>query len=285
MGTVRYTVLDGEIVSENRNGTERDYVPDPLGSTVALLDNTQAQTDTFGYWPYGEERSRTGTSSMRFRFLGAQGYFSDAAVRSYVRARSLSISTARWFSVDPASLATTRHPYAYGENNPVNTLDRAGLLPFASSGCRAARPQVSNAISTICRGSLNLTCGAPSHSHVGRCLRRWCGSNEVVYCDTTSPECNLPGVGGWLDDFDTIRLCPNHLNAGHNGVPPPMSYAYALLHELMHRCGIQDFNPGVPTTPPNPNPADLMAVCLLGLQVKCLNAYRPEDVWKRLPRR
>ena len=52
--TVRYTTLDGEIVSENRRGVMRDYVPDPLGSTVALLDNTQTQTDTFSYWPYGE---------------------------------------------------------------------------------------------------------------------------------------------------------------------------------------------------------------------------------------
>ena len=50
---VRYTVIDGEVVSEKRSGVERDYVPDPLGSTVALLDNTQAQTDTFAYWPYG----------------------------------------------------------------------------------------------------------------------------------------------------------------------------------------------------------------------------------------
>ena len=50
---VAYTVLDGEIISENRGGVERDYVPDPLGSTVALLDNTQAQTDTFTTWPLG----------------------------------------------------------------------------------------------------------------------------------------------------------------------------------------------------------------------------------------
>lgn len=52
MGVVNYTVVDGEVLSENRNGTKRDYVPDPLRSTVALLDSTQAQTDTFAYWPY-----------------------------------------------------------------------------------------------------------------------------------------------------------------------------------------------------------------------------------------
>lgn len=43
MGTVRYTVIEGEVLSENRNGTKQDYVPDPLGSTVALLDNTQTK--------------------------------------------------------------------------------------------------------------------------------------------------------------------------------------------------------------------------------------------------
>ena len=42
MGTVRYTVIDGEVIAEKRNGVRSLYVPDPLGSTVALVDNTQA---------------------------------------------------------------------------------------------------------------------------------------------------------------------------------------------------------------------------------------------------
>ena len=42
---------------------------------MALLDNTQAQTDTFAYWPYGEERTRTGTTPTPFRFVGALGYY------------------------------------------------------------------------------------------------------------------------------------------------------------------------------------------------------------------
>ena len=52
MPVTNYTTLDGEIVYENRGGVERDYVPDALGSTVALLDSAQAKTDTFTYWPY-----------------------------------------------------------------------------------------------------------------------------------------------------------------------------------------------------------------------------------------
>jgi hypothetical protein len=47
MPVVDYTVIDGEIVHENRGGVERDYVPDPLGSTVALLDSARTHAITF----------------------------------------------------------------------------------------------------------------------------------------------------------------------------------------------------------------------------------------------
>lgn len=58
MPTTTYTYSGGELVSENRAGTERDYVPDPLGSTIALRDNTQTKINIFAYWPYGEEASQ-----------------------------------------------------------------------------------------------------------------------------------------------------------------------------------------------------------------------------------
>src|SRR2546430_11868769 len=96
MGTVRYTVIDGEIIAEKRNGVRSLYVPDPLGSTVALLDNTQAQTDTFGYWPYGENNGRTGSTATSFQFVGTAGYYRDNSTRAYVRERVLDIPSGRW---------------------------------------------------------------------------------------------------------------------------------------------------------------------------------------------
>ena len=74
---VRYTTLDGEIVAESRGGVRKQYVPDPLGSTVALLDGTQSITDTFRYWPYGEVASRTGTTPTPFQYVGTKGYYLD----------------------------------------------------------------------------------------------------------------------------------------------------------------------------------------------------------------
>src|SRR3712207_4674980 len=105
MPTVRYTTVNGEVLAEKRSGTRRLYVPDPLGSTVALLDSTQAETDTFSYWPYGEEQSRTGTTPTPFRFLGTRGYYSDSTSKSYVRARYLDRQKGRWMTADPLSFA------------------------------------------------------------------------------------------------------------------------------------------------------------------------------------
>src|SRR2546423_3059373 len=98
---VVYTTVGGRVLSENRGGTKRDYVADPLGSTVALLDNTQTQTDTFTYWPYGENRTRTGTNVTPFQFVGTLGYYRDSASRTYVRARTLRTDQGRWMTEDP----------------------------------------------------------------------------------------------------------------------------------------------------------------------------------------
>jgi hypothetical protein len=84
MGVVTYDLLDCEILGEARDGEERTYVPDPLGSTAALLDTSQNKTDKFLYWPYGEERSRTGTTETPFRFAGTLRYYGDGAGRNYV---------------------------------------------------------------------------------------------------------------------------------------------------------------------------------------------------------
>ena len=78
---VVYTVVNGRVLSENRAGVKRDYVADSLGSTVALLDNTQAKTDTFTYWPYGEVKTRIGTTPTPFQYVGGWGYYRDSASR------------------------------------------------------------------------------------------------------------------------------------------------------------------------------------------------------------
>jgi hypothetical protein len=66
MGTVRYTVVNGQVISENRNGVRRDYIPHALGNTAALMDSTGTLTDTFKYFPSGTVSARTGTTPTPF---------------------------------------------------------------------------------------------------------------------------------------------------------------------------------------------------------------------------
>jgi RHS repeat-associated protein len=126
---VRYTVVDGEVLSELRGGVKRDYVPDPLGSTVALLDSTQTITDTFSYWPYGESAGRTGTTATPFQYVGTMGYYTDSSGRNYVRARYLDKGKGRWITEDPIGFEAGVNLYRYCSVSPTLLTDKSGLYP------------------------------------------------------------------------------------------------------------------------------------------------------------
>ncbi len=133
---VTYTVVDGEVLSENRNGVIRDYVPDSLGSTIALLDNAQTITDTFEYWPYGEVRTRTGTTATPFQFVGTMGYYTDASGRAYVRARYLRMDMTRWLTEDPIGFdGGDWNVYGYVIQNPTYYTDELGLQQDRTKCC------------------------------------------------------------------------------------------------------------------------------------------------------
>ena len=125
MPTASYLILDGEVLAETRGGADRDYLPDPIGSVVALLDSNQARTDEFAYWPYGEERVRTGTTPTPFRFVGTLGYRRDDAARTYVRARVLRPGLALWQTVDP--LWPREKAYTYVDGGPTVWTDSSGM--------------------------------------------------------------------------------------------------------------------------------------------------------------
>ncbi|MGC4044724.1 MAG: RHS repeat-associated core domain-containing protein [Armatimonas sp.] len=132
----RYTVIDGEVVSELRGGVKYDYVPDPLGSTIALLDSSQTKIDTFEYWPYGESAVRTGATPTPFQFVGSFGYYHDGTSRNYVRARYLDKNRGRWITEDPIGGDSGDYNfYRYVTNNPESLIDRSGNCPSSGFFC------------------------------------------------------------------------------------------------------------------------------------------------------
>ena len=124
--SVVYSNFGGRVVSETRNGVESNYVSDPLGSTIGLMDSAGAMTDRWTYWPYGEVATRTGTNPTPLTFLGVLGYFKDVLDKLfYVRARHLHVDLARWLTVDP--LWPDQPAYGYVEDSPALFSDPSGL--------------------------------------------------------------------------------------------------------------------------------------------------------------
>ena len=137
----RYTVLDGEILAQERSGVKHDYVPDPLGSVIALYDTNQTKTDTFSYWPYGDVKSRTGSTPTHFGFEGTGGYYADVTGRCYVRARHLSTAKGCWMTPElPLYMSWGASPYYYCGGNPTSYVDPSGAFrvsgPPQRSNCK-----------------------------------------------------------------------------------------------------------------------------------------------------
>lgn len=125
MPTTTYTIVHGEVLSENRNGTERAYLFDVIGSTMALADSSQTITDTFSYWPFGEQKSHAGVTATPLLFLGAYGATRDSATRTHIGAREFRTNLARWSQKDRLRADRTRYSYAF--DNPISYHDANGL--------------------------------------------------------------------------------------------------------------------------------------------------------------
>jgi len=142
MPSATFLNVDGEIVAENRAGTLRDYVPNSLGSTVALLDSSQAKTHTYDYWPYGEETATSSRGGTNFRFGGTRGCWRqswDASV--WVRRRVEAAALGRWTTTDP--LWPKEPAYEYAKSSPSTDVDESGLqllqcVPSPCDWCAAA---------------------------------------------------------------------------------------------------------------------------------------------------
>src|SRR5580704_9372853 len=130
--SVTYTTLNGQIVYENRGGVQRHYTPDTLGSTAMLMDSTGTVKDTYDYWPFGEIRNHSGSSTTPFTFVGTLGYYFDLVANwFYVRTRYYQHPVARWLTVDLVWPVEPAYIYAHGA--PSLESDPSGLLP--AFGC------------------------------------------------------------------------------------------------------------------------------------------------------
>ncbi|MEQ1824131.1 MAG: RHS repeat-associated core domain-containing protein [Fimbriimonadaceae bacterium] len=125
--SARVSNIGGRIVGVKRNGVYHSHQHDALGNTIALINDAGVVTDTYAYWPYGELRTSTGSTTNPFKFCGAWGYYTDTTGRTYVRARTLRPGLTRWMTVDP--LWPNQPRYVYCLATPTLRFDYFGLAP------------------------------------------------------------------------------------------------------------------------------------------------------------
>jgi RHS repeat-associated protein len=127
-GSTYYVTGPGGAPLEQVVGTTVYYYhQDQLGSTRALTDGTGATAATYTYDAYGNLVSQTGSAANPFLFAGQ--YRDSESGLYHLRARYYDSSTGQFISRDP-KLSSTRTPYGYVADNPLNATDPSGLDPL-----------------------------------------------------------------------------------------------------------------------------------------------------------
>ncbi len=283
--TVRYLTIDGEIISETRNGVRSDYIPDPLGSTAALINSSHTITDTFLWWPYGEQRSHVGSSVTPFGFSGGFGYYSDAVGnRLKAKRRLFRPMTTSWQTVD--YFWPRERPYCHGDSQPSVKVDPWGFSPQRKAPIRRKSPKerFEQAQATDCIVAYEMliafsAAASPVISAYNACVAgsgcpdlnsRFLTCLVGAVCDTTiqslapssKDDC---GDSTWIP-LGFERVCGhitlysgNLAGTGCDRYGAGAPYHMVLLHESMHLCGVDH---------PNPSDAEkrcnnIMSCCML----------------------
>jgi RHS repeat-associated protein len=102
-------------------------VQDQIGSTRVLTNQTGAIVGTYFYDAYGNLTGHSGTATSPIGY--AAGWETEAIAIIYLVNRYYTPGTASFLSVDPL-VVTTRQPYVYATDDPVNGTDPDGLYDY-----------------------------------------------------------------------------------------------------------------------------------------------------------
>jgi RHS repeat-associated protein len=113
---------------------------DHLGGTNVTTDEDWEVTQTLDYYPYGSQRTASGSFDEQRKFTGHEHDGENDL--TYANARYYEHDLGKWLSQDPASRDTPEqflndpqqlNNYAYARNNPLRFLDQSGEVTIEFS--------------------------------------------------------------------------------------------------------------------------------------------------------
>lgn len=113
------------------------YLPDHLGSASLVTDASGAVVEQSVFYPYGQDRVRSGSYESEYRFTGKE--LDDETGLHYFGARYYDSVTGRFVSVDPLihnppnqrNFLRLSETYSYASDNPNKFVDPDGLFAIA----------------------------------------------------------------------------------------------------------------------------------------------------------
>ena len=170
-GTVTANLLTGLGFDEFFTRTDgvgvRTLLPDVLGSTVALGDNTGTLQTQYTYEPFGFTTQTGSASTNSYKYTGRED---DDSGLMYYRARYYQPRFQRFISEDPLVFAGgNANIYLYVANNPIRWKDPSGLFFGSSDGYLTYPLDFIGGLEDLARGRSNMidagTVGADAYFH------------------------------------------------------------------------------------------------------------------------
>ena len=133
--TVTANLLTGlgvdEIFTRTDSAGARYFLPDALGSTLALTDSNGAVQTQYSYEPFGKTTTTGASNSSTFQYTGREN---DGTGLYYYRARYYHPTLQRFISEDPLGFSGgDANLYGYVWNSPTNFIDPLGEAGFGVS--------------------------------------------------------------------------------------------------------------------------------------------------------
>jgi RHS repeat-associated protein len=116
--------VDEYFTRTDSSGTA-NFLPDALGSTLALTNGSGSTLASYTYEPFGNT-AISGTSANTYQFTGREN---DGTGLYFNRARYYNPQIGRFISEDPIRFRGGINFSAYVGNNPLNLTDPSGLCP------------------------------------------------------------------------------------------------------------------------------------------------------------
>ena len=180
---------------------------DQLGSTRMLTSPTGEAIGATTYGPYGSIEAQSGMATTR---LGFAGQYTDSETGlQYLRARFYDPATTQFLTRDPIVMST-RAPYNYAYDNPLNLIDPGGLGPCVLGFI--ACDEENDPCDSLATGPLLPLCLVPSEA-----------SDDVVNASAgagdellSPPLLNINGgqIGRNLLDMNNVNTCSTAYRAG-----------------------------------------------------------------------